>query len=66
MITANTARLLIPVSNSTSNTNAGFTNTSVILWDQNKEDGKYIIGYKINDGLDQDTKELIPKVSHSL
>ena len=66
MITANTARLLIPVSNSTSNIAAGFTNTSVTLWDQNKEDGKYIIGYEINDGLDQDTKELIPKVSHSL
>ena len=66
MITADTARLLIPTSNTTSNIAAGFTNTSVTLWDQNKENGKYIIGYEINVGLDKDTKELIPKVSHSL
>ena len=45
---------------------AAFTSTNDTLWTENKVDGFYIIGYIINDKLDDLTKQTIPKVIQKL
>ena len=41
---------------------AAFTSTNDTLWTDNKANGYYIIGYIINDKLDDLNKQTIPKV----
>ena len=39
-----------------------YTDSSVVLWDQNIVNGQYIIAYEINSRLDYKIQELLPKV----
>ena len=45
---------------------AAFTSANETLWTENKVNGYYIIGYIINDKLDDLTKKTIPKVKEKL
>ena len=53
--------------NINSDINANFSNafptTTSDLWDQNIVNGKYIIAYKLNPGLDHKLQSMLPKVS---
>ena len=63
MLTPQTAQRLIPFRTSQNNDlSAAFTTTTESFWTENKVNGYYIIGYTINDMLDDLNKEIIPKV----
>ena len=63
MLTQNTANRLIPFSSQMKKSMASYTNSKVELWDQNVENGKFIIAYQINEGMDDLNRQLIPKVN---
>ena len=65
MLTRNTANRLIPFSSEMMKSRAfkSYTNSTLDLWDQNVENGKFIIAYQINEGMDDLNRELIPKVN---
>ena len=42
--------------------NRAFHDSTVQLWDQNLANGKYVIAYELDPGLDDKLKALLPKV----
>ena len=67
MLTPNTAQRLIPFKTSQNNDlSAAFTTKNESFWTENKANGYYIIGYTINDRLDDLNKQIIPKVRHMM
>ena len=41
-----------------------YPDSTVDLWDQNFVNGQYVIAYQINEWLDPDLIDMLPKVSH--
>ena len=67
MLTPRTAQRLIPFKTSQNNDlSAAFTTKNESFWTENKANGYYIIGYAINDKLDDLNKQIIPKVRHMM
>ena len=67
MLTPNTAQRLIPFKTSQNNDlSAAFTTKNESFWTENKVNGYFIIGYTINDRLDDLNKQIIPKVRHMI
>jgi len=63
MLTPRTASRLIPFRTSQNNDlSAVFTAKNESFWTENKVNGYYIIGYTINEKLDDLNKQIIPKV----
>ena len=65
ILSFNSAKRLIPNNLSTINglNRAYGMRRDEQLWTKHKINGKYIVAYKVNGGLDSYTKSLIPKVS---
>ena len=42
--------------------NRAFPDSTVQLWNQNPVNGKYVIAYELNPGLDHKLKTVLPKV----
>ena len=67
MLTPETAQRLIPFRKLPNNDlSAAFTTKNESFWTENKVNGYYIIGYTINDRLDDLNKQIIPKVRHTI
>ena len=61
-VSQKTVRKFMNISSDANFSNA-FPTTTSDLWNQNIVNGKYIIAYKLNPGLDRRLQTMLPKVS---
>lgn len=54
--------LMITSDDSNQELDRAFLDSTVKLWDQNPVNGKYVIAYEFDPGLDHELKALLPKV----
>ena len=54
--------LMITSDDSNQRLNRAFQDSTVQLWNENLVNGKYVIAYELDPGLDDELKTLLPKV----
>ena len=54
--------LMITSDDSNQRLNRAFQDSTVQLWNENLVNGKYVIAYELDPGLDDEFKTLLPKV----